>query len=225
MSSVNNNRSALANRSKNPPTTEINHSSHSRYGTSLIIGVIFIFATRLPTQLSPFILLQKSTFNQILYVLLNLPLLLSSALNPWMYAYHNLDLKPVMRRLVKKFCKKIVSEKVGQKRAPEQSFMTHGQISMFASVPRRSTFLHSSAAVLSATPVATGPIQILQQPVRPVLKSQRSVSQMCSYKFKNSILKKAPRRTKSCVNQKIPIVTVWDGNSIKEEVNKTEEML
>ena len=217
MSSVNNNRSALA--SKRPPkASEINHSNHSRYGSSLIIGVIFIFATRLPTQLSPFILLQKSTFNQMMYVLLNLPLLLSSALNPWMYAYHNLDLKPVMRRLVKKFCRKWVKEKVGQKR--EQSVMTHGQISMFASVPRRSTFLHSSAAVLSATPVATCPIQSIHQPVRPVLKTQRSVS----YKLKHSILTKS-RRTKSCINQKIPIVTVWDGNSIKEEMNKTEEML
>ena len=224
-----------------------NNSSNinSRYGTSLLIGVIFIFATRLPSQLTPFILPEKkpsensSTFNQILYVLLNLPLLICSLLNPWMYAYHNLDLKPVMRRLVKKFCRKLVRKdytgnearfrKTGN--AENQSFMTGynaGQISMFASVPRRSTFLHNSAggaAVLATTPVATAPIQ---PPIHPVLKTQRSVSSMLRNSFHTTKTKKA-RRTKSCAvnNQggKIPIVTIWDGNTVKDVTKPEEEML
>ena len=208
---------------------------NSRYGASLLIGVIFIFATRLPSQLTPFILPEKSdsTFNQILYVLLNLPLLICSMLNPWMYAYHNLDLKPVMRRLVKKFCRKILRKDHGNeakfrgKNPENQSFMTGypgGQISMFASVPRRSTFLHSSAAaVLATTPVATGPIQ---PTVHPVLKTQRSVSSMLRNSF-HTKTKKA-RRTKSCGlnNQaKIPIVTIWDGNTVKDVTKPEEEML
>ena len=246
-SNNNHNRTNSSIRSKRNLLMSCNDSSNtsstinSRYGTSLLIGVIFIFATRLPSQLTPFILPEKSdsTFNQILYVLLNLPLLICSLLNPWMYAYHNLDLKPVMRRLVKKFCRKIVRKdyhgnearfrKGACGNAENQSFMTGynaGQISMFASVPRRSTFLHNSAggaAVLATTPVVTAPIQ---PPIHPVLKTQRSVSSM----LRNSLTKtKKARRTKSCAlnNQggKIPIVKIWDGNTVKDVTKPDEEIL
>ena len=233
--SIRSKRNILSCNDSNPPS-----NVNSRYGASLLIGVIFIFATRLPSQLTPFILPEKSdsTFNQILYVLLNLPLLICSMLNPWMYAYHNLDLKPVMRRLVKKFCRKLVRKdytgnearfRKGGGNAENQSFMTGynaGQISMFASVPRRSTFLHNSAggaAVLATTPVVTAPIQ---PPIHPVLKTQRSVSSM----LRNSLTKtKKARRTKSCAlnNQggKIPIVKIWDGNTVKDVTKPDDEML
>ena len=240
----NNNLSRTLLRSKRHESTQHSSTSNpinSRYGTSLLIGVIFIFATRVPPQLTPFILPEKSvsTFNQIIYILLNLPLLICSALNPWMYAYHNLDLKPVMRRLVKKLCRKIVRKdfplneksKFRNGGNENQSFMTGyqggNQISMFASIPRRSTFLHSSAAVLAAAnPVATGPIQA---PVHPVLKTQRSVSSLLRSSFKSKLPAKKARRTKSCglnPNQaKIPIVTIWDGNTVKDVTKPEDEML
>ena len=35
-------------------------------------------------------------------LVLNLPVFLCSAANPWIYAYHNLDLKPCMHRIIRR---------------------------------------------------------------------------------------------------------------------------
>ena len=86
-------------------------SASSRYGASLALGVLVIFFSRIPSQITSFILPSLTSIGGqlrlLIYVSSNIPLCLCSTLNPWIYAYRNLELKPVMRRMLKKLCRGI----------------------------------------------------------------------------------------------------------------------
>ena len=87
-------------------------TASSRYGTSLALGVLVIFFSRIPSQITSFILPSLASIgggqvSLLIYVSSNLPLCLCSTLNPWIYAYRNLELKPVMKRILKKLCRGI----------------------------------------------------------------------------------------------------------------------
>ncbi len=83
----------------------ISHFSRRRarlsYASTLGITALSFFLCRLPRSL--YFLLSPPTPNEdLLAQLLCLPFLIGCALDPWLYAYHNLDLKPLMRRRVRK---------------------------------------------------------------------------------------------------------------------------
>ena len=74
----------------------------------LALGVLVIFGSRIPSQITSLIIPATPFEGQIrlfIFICSNIPLYLCSALNPWMFAYHNLELKPVMRRLLKRLCR------------------------------------------------------------------------------------------------------------------------
>ncbi len=147
-------------RNNNNPTSKTDAaSSRSRYfGASLAFTVFLIFATRIPCQLGPWVwpLYRTTSGNSVTAstastalptwplspalktLLLYLPLFLCSAINPWVYAYHNLDLKPVMRRMLKKALKTLSMAKnvtgskeagTGNDRLGDNSLLTQWQIS------------------------------------------------------------------------------------------------
>ncbi|CAB4061366.1 unnamed protein product [Lepeophtheirus salmonis] len=70
-----------------------------KYGVTLLITVVAILASRLPASLSVLIYGQSSEWSSHL---LNLPLYLCSAFNPWIYAYHNLEIKIMIKKLIQR---------------------------------------------------------------------------------------------------------------------------
>ena len=128
-------------------------SSMHRYGASLLLGVLVVFISRIPSQVWCFFVDQKTwnsdLQNQLFYVFANIPLFLCSALNPWMYAYHNLEMKPIMKRLLKRACQRVLRPHAPDSRYQSQNyrssgFMTNWQVSVFATFPRRSSCHQSS---------------------------------------------------------------------------------
>ena len=95
--------------SKSGAIRNSNQSSRRRrsYGTSLAIGVLVIFCTRVPSHIAAIylpVISAQDNLRLLIYVVCNIPICVCSALNPWMFAYHNLELKPVMKRLLKRIC-------------------------------------------------------------------------------------------------------------------------
>ena len=71
-----------------------------------------LFICRIPSEIWTTVIDQELyhatselTWKKLIYVWANSPLFLCSAINPWMYAYHNLDLKPLMRRILRRIFK------------------------------------------------------------------------------------------------------------------------
>ena len=128
-------------------------SSTHRYGASLLLGVLVVFISRIPSQVWCFFVDQKTwnsdLQNQLFYVFANIPLFLCSALNPWMYAYHNLEMKPIMKRLLKRACQRVLRPHAPDSRYQSgnyrsSGYMTNWQVSVFATFPRRSSCHQSS---------------------------------------------------------------------------------
>ncbi|XP_040569070.1 LOW QUALITY PROTEIN: alpha-2A adrenergic receptor [Lepeophtheirus salmonis] len=76
----------------------------SRYGVNLSLTVVLLLGSRLPGPLGTLLL---GNYTGVLIRVLDVPLYLCSAFNPWVYAYHNLELKKLMRRLMRKMKKRL----------------------------------------------------------------------------------------------------------------------
>lgn len=195
-------------------------NSH-RYGASLLLGVLVIFGSRLPSQLWAVLEAKKDfadLYTLLFYTLANIPLFLCSCLNPWMYAYHNLDLKPVMKRLLKKACKGLIkpNERASNEDPREnQSYFTNWQISVFATFPGRRSSWHQTNSQNQPQNITT------PNSSRPTSAASfnRSKSHI-SYRHKRrkslaTAFTTKTRRSKSCTHRTIPTVTVWDGDSVR----------
>ena len=137
-------------------------ASTHRYGASLLLGVLVVFISRVPSQVWCFLFDQtrnnpaEDVQKQLFYIFANIPLFLCSALNPWMYAYHNLEMKPIMKRLLKRVCRRVLRpqgafhshpQNEGQSQPYRSSgFMTNWQVSVFATFPRQSSCQHIRSA-------------------------------------------------------------------------------
>ena len=182
---------------------DINHSSNSgnaastthRYGASLLLGVLVVFISRLPSEVWCFFVNDQTWSDlqcQLFYVLANIPLFLCSAFNPWMYAYHNLEMKPIMKRLLKKSCRRVLRPNIspnshnndGLSQTNRGSgFLTNWQISVFTTFPRRGSSCHQCSHYRSGSSygnginakVSTSPS--IQHPAAATIKMSRSPSQ------------------------------------------------
>lgn len=206
---------------------------HSRYGTSLALIVVMVFVTRIPSQLSSIVDSKVSDHpwplsrKNLVFVALNAPLLLCSAINPWMFAYHNLDLKPVMQRLLKRLCRGLSRTKDAENglntTRNDRSLMTQWQVSQFVSAqPRRS---RSFCMIPAMTPPST--IQAWPPGSgTPTSKKKCGFSRRHSQKRRSFCATMKPMKTtrsKSCTHRTIPTVTVWDGDSIR--MTKPEDVV
>lgn len=207
----------------------------NRYGASLLLVVLVVFASRMPSELWPFLRHDHDlSFHQFFYVLANIPLFLCSAANPWIYAYHNLDLKPAMQKLLKRACRGIIRpsqrhrrSKSNQTSLGHRSYLANWQISVFAtyshgihhSTRQRRSSWHQEAVSLNQQ----------QQPSQPSPTGHfRSNSHCHRYHRRKSFgaiaaAVRKTRRSKSCTNRAIPTVTVWDGDSVR--LTRPEDML
>ena len=234
-----------------------NTKATARYGASLLLGVVVVFFSRMPSELWPLFCNSHKGHRghrqeveiQLLYLVANIPLFLCSTFNPWMYAYHNLDLKPVMQRLLKRNCKGLAFGSASnhtthnyEDQSNYRSYLTNWQFSVFAtfSAGRRSSW-HSaqpgSAAQVSqvngraqvATLVLPLPVSNSTQqiPTRSRCQSGRSKSRRRRSSAASLVSKVKTRRSKSCTTatgRAIPTVTVWDGDS-PPHLSRPEEML
>lgn len=220
-----------------------NDSSHAksrpnRYGASLLLVVLVVFASRMPSEVWPFLqpLKENLTLHQFFYLLANIPLFLCSAANPWIYAYHNLDLKPAMQRLLKRACRGVIRpsqrrrSKSNQTSIGHRSYLANWQISVFATYshglhhstrPRRSSWHQEAVSLNQQQTVQASPTTSAGQHFRSNSQCHRHHRRKSFGTIAAAVRK--TRRSKSCTHRAIPTVTVWDGDSVR--LTRPEDML
>ncbi|CAB4065694.1 TAAR [Lepeophtheirus salmonis] len=113
----------------------------SRYGVNLSLTVVLLLGSRLPGPLGTLLL---GNYTGVLIRVLDVPLYLCSAFNPWVYAYHNLELKKLMRRLMRKMKKRLCCSCCSMD--PLSSISSHNSKNQQKKPRKSKIFLHYSCS-------------------------------------------------------------------------------